>query len=774
MISMKKIMLIISILLFIGSCSEPIRQYDNIELFEDGFASVQKKGKKGLINHKGKEVIPCAYEDIRRINDQLFIVTQFNENENEMEGVFSIKAGKELVPCKYYSVEVDTKRDLLHLSGEKEGYVDFNGKEVIPVIYESIEWQSGTDIAKVEVRIGSLYNRLYGYINAKGETLINTKYTSIEAYTEDKFIKAEKWGKWGYIDHKGNEKLPFLFEEVGNFDDNDLIWVKTAGRYGLANKKGETIARANYDSPIYFEEITDKQLAVVAFEGKYGIIDRTGKEVIAPTYNGIRYEDMGELDEEGFYEEGETASIQLFKNVAVVGHKGKYGIINNRTGKEISGFIYDKVDFPDENYLIVKMNNQWGVVQMNTGKIVLPFKYDFLWMSDEFAIARLDEKWGVVNLQGEIIIPFEYENIDPLPKSGFFNVKKDKWGVVDKNGKEIIAPKYTSFYTEEFEEDDLAWVSINGKDGILNYVTAKELIPCEYDDLSYNYDFIETLKNGKHILYNKKYQPIPNATYDKIEDFKGNADVAIVHRDGKKGLIDTQGKEVLPCKFKDIKPDYYRDIENHKSEKMYYTLFAEEGEGIADSNGNIMVLIDNAWIHTGTGLKENTPLIVVRNKKYGVISTSGEQLIPFKYDDIHYIEHNFAIAEIDGYNTLVDMQGKELVERANQYFHFVSSDIFVIEDRPSRKTRSLNKLNQRINTKNYKEYGNSFVEGLLEVKDTFDKWGFIDETGKEVIPCQYESVTQFSEGKAIAELNGISFYIDTRGKCVLPVEKTKK
>ena len=52
---------------------------------------------------------------------------------------------------------------------KKEGYADFDGKEIIPVIYESIKWQDDTDIAKVELSIDLLYERLYGYINAKGE-----------------------------------------------------------------------------------------------------------------------------------------------------------------------------------------------------------------------------------------------------------------------------------------------------------------------------------------------------------------------------------------------------------------------------------------------------------------------------------------------------------------------------------------------------------------------------------------------------------------------------
>jgi hypothetical protein len=33
----------------------------------------------------------------------------------------------------------------------------------------------------------------------------------------------------------------------------------------------------------------------------------------------------------------------------------------------------------------------------------------------------------------------------------------------------------------------------------------------------------------------------------------------------------------------------------------------------------------------------------------------------------------------------------------------------------------------------------SFDEGLLEVKLN-DKWGFVDRTGKEIIPIKYQSV----------------------------------
>ena len=59
----------------------------------------------------------------------------------------------------------------------------------------------------------------------------------------------------------------------------------------------------------------------------------------------------------------------------------------------------------------------------------------------------------------------------------------------------------------------------------------------------------------------------------------------------------------------------------------------------------------------------------------------------------------------------------------------------------------------------------SFSEGLASVKLN-NKYGFIDKTGKEVIPIKYDDAWGFSEGLAFVELNGKLFYINKRGECV--------
>ena len=59
----------------------------------------------------------------------------------------------------------------------------------------------------------------------------------------------------------------------------------------------------------------------------------------------------------------------------------------------------------------------------------------------------------------------------------------------------------------------------------------------------------------------------------------------------------------------------------------------------------------------------------------------------------------------------------------------------------------------------------NFLEGLAMVK-LDKKYGFIDKTGKEVIPIKYDYAEGFSEGLAQVKLNNKWFYINQKGECV--------
>jgi hypothetical protein len=55
-----------------------------------------------------------------------------------------------------------------------------------------------------------------------------------------------------------------------------------------------------------------------------------------------------------------------------------------------------------------------------------------------------------------------------------------------------------------------------------------------------------------------------------------------------------------------------------------------------------------------------------------------------------------------------------------------------------------------------------FSEELTRVRLN-DKWGFIDETGKEIIPCKYDDARSFSHGCACVKIEGNEIYIDKQG-----------
>ena len=59
-----------------------------------------------------------------------------------------------------------------------------------------------------------------------------------------------------------------------------------------------------------------------------------------------------------------------------------------------------------------------------------------------------------------------------------------------------------------------------------------------------------------------------------------------------------------------------------------------------------------------------------------------------------------------------------------------------------------------------------FIEGLAKVRLN-GKYGYVDTTGKEVVPCKYDYVWDFIKGLARVQLNGKYGYVDKAGKVVI-------
>ncbi len=69
-------------------------------------------------------------------------------------------------------------------------------------------------------------------------------------------------------------------------------------------------------------------------------------------------------------------------------------------------------------------------------------------------------------------------------------------------------------------------------------------------------------------------------------------------------------------------------------------------------------------------------------------------------------------------------------------------------------------------TKHYdKVYDNK--DGLAKVKQ-FNKYGFIDNTKKEVIPCSYDYAGDFQKGMVVVKMGNKAGILDKKGRAIYP------
>ncbi len=226
------------------------------------------------------------------------------------------------------------------------------------------------------------------------------------------------------------------------------------------------------------------------------------------------------------------------------------------------------------------------------------------------------------------------------------------------------------------------------------------------------------------------------AYYDEISSFHDGR--SKVKKDGKWGFINKRGELVIPCKE-------YWSIGNFSNGFARIEWIEEIGDsgckksGYIDINGNMVIDLNTKYDDI-EDFHEGLALITV-NAKHGFINEKGQEVISCKY--------GFARGFSEGL-AAVNLHSKIYDE---------SPDLAYINTRGT----------VVLNPKGYSEI-NDFHNGLARVRER-QGYGYIDKSGRQVIPCTYEEAEDFSEGLALVEImtdEGDSYYyINNRGDKVL-------
>ncbi|MDR2920864.1 MAG: WG repeat-containing protein [Tannerella sp.] len=235
-----------------------------------------------------------------------------------------------------------------------------------------------------------------------------------EIAREDIIPKEDKQsGKWGYVDEKGKEVLPFEYDHAVSFTDG-LARVLLNGNYVSINKTGQK-----------FETIFTLHggLRKVISDGKCGYLNNTGDVIIPCKYDQI----------EDFYnEQGKTVN-----DYAKVQIGEKFGIVDKK-GKEIVSCSYDEIRKSNGNMALVINDGKYGYFDNQTGLEVVPCKYDYGYeFSNDMALVMLNGKYGYIDKTGNETIPLMFGEAESFSKNGLAQVKlNNKKKYINKKGED--------------------------------------------------------------------------------------------------------------------------------------------------------------------------------------------------------------------------------------------------------------------------------------------------------------------------------------------------
>ena len=146
--------------------------------------------------------------------------------------------------------------------------------------------------------------------------------------------------------------------------------------------------------------------------------------------------------------------------------------------------------------------------------------------------------------------------------------------------------------------------------------------------------------------------------------------------------------------------------------------------------------------------------------------TSGEDIYDI-FDDVDYWNNEFYLVSLNEKYNLLNKKSNTLLYR--RWYDNIGDCIDGLSPvKLKGKWGCINKTGREVIPCKYgfiHEFSEGFARVLLN-----RKWGYIDTTGREVIPCKYDRINDFKEGFAKVELDGKWSYIDKTGREICSIK----
>lgn len=458
----------------------------------------------------------------------------------------------------------------------KSGVIDKTGKTIIEPQYEYIQ------IPNPEQAVFVCYesNNTSKVLNGNNKEIL-TKYKNIQAISNNNTSINNTYqtqvlrycvdGKYGLISISGKEIVPAIYESIETLEYKDgILKVKKDGKYGLIDINGNEIVKTEFNSIAtdgYYniDSKYDKAGYIINIrtdEGyRYGYINYKGRQILDTIYTNIKR--ITELKDDNL--------IYL-----ITYNNGKAGVLKN--GQTLIENEYENIEFDSvNNIFVLQKNAKQGVYDLE-GNMILPIQYENITFAGKYLNANKDGKLLVFDVTGTLQNEDSYKSLDTVA-DGKYSItinRSNQYGVIDSNKTNILENKYSYI---EYTFDNYFIVSLEGKSGVLD-ANNNIIIPVEKDIIQNirGTNMIQVIDSATNTseFYNKKMEKVATqndariyikdnyievASANNIEyfDFDGNKQEAnkifngnkifAKQQDGKWGYVDKDGNTVVEFKY---------------------------------------------------------------------------------------------------------------------------------------------------------------------------------------------------------------------------------
>lgn len=336
-----------------------------------------------------------------------------------------------------------------------------------------------------------------------------------------------------------------------------------------------------------------------------------------------------------------------------------------------------------------------------------------LWYEDSILKVQNNGKYGLINLEGNLVLECEYDSITPIKgaKNSLLVKKEGKTGLVNSSGSIIVPAEYqeVSLLTSNYENGYIVKNAENkfgviGKDGI-------KKLECIYDNIKHTTD-----NNMYVVSTNGNWQVVLQDGTACLEGKVNNATEIcganiIVNNNGKYGVYNIETDLKIPTEYEFL---------THAFDDKY----------IAKKQG-----------------------------KYGIINENNDVLVQFEYEDMIYNKQTdyFKAKNSDGAYSYITRNMEAKVKAGDETI--INGYISIVENGETKY------YDYKLDEKSNKDV---YSTNTLFIKKENGKYGFVDKNGKTIVECKYEDAREQNDyGFSAIKLDGKWGAIDQYGKVVI-------